>query len=239
LSILSPAQWIASYQPYPYQLIVGTDTDVGKTWVTGHLLKGLTERGVTVTTQKWVQTGDQFDIDTHDHIANVTGDPTWRADRMPYQFTPPVSPHYAAALAHRSIEWPVIESAMTRLQANAPVIIEGSGGVMVPWGVGETMLDHIAGRHLVCVVVGPNRVGVLNHLHLTMLALESRGIEVMAMVLNEGCAVARDTEWDIQASNVSYCDHVWGATCPIIPWPRGAVLSSPTPPGTRGSPRAG
>jgi len=202
-------------------MVVGTDTDVGKTWVTGHLLKGLKARGLTVTSQKWVQTGDECDIDTHDHIANQTGDPSWRADRMPYQFTPPVSPHYAAALAHRPIEWPVIESALHRLQAKAHVIIEGSGGIMVPWGMGEPMIDRIADSRARCVVVGPNRVGVLNHLHLTMALLETRGIPVGAMILNEGCPIARDTAWDIHASNVAYCDHVWGATCPIIPWPSG------------------
>ena len=208
-------------------MVVGTDTDVGKTWVTGHLLKGLAERGLTATTQKWVQTGDSCDIDTHDEIANQAGDPSWRADRMPYQFTPPVSPHYAAALAHRPIEWPVIESAMARLQAKAHVIIEGSGGIMVPWGMGEPMIDRIAEHHPQCLVVGPNRVGVLNHLHLTMSVLASRGMGVIGIVLNEGCPIACDTDWDIHASNVAYCDHVWGATCPIIPWPSGRPSHQP------------
>ena len=50
--------------------IAGTDTGVGKTVVTGLLAKFFLERGISVTTQKWIQTGSKnFPVDIATHLS--------------------------------------------------------------------------------------------------------------------------------------------------------------------------
>jgi len=212
---VSQQAYLAGFNPLSLTWVVGTDTNVGKTHVTGCLYQASHRKGLAMTTQKWVQTGDVCDIDEHDRIAGVRGDIRLRSYRMPYQFVPPVSPHWAAAMAATSIDFAVIEHALTQLRMQYHVVIEGSGGVMVPLAMGSLMIDYMArvGGNVVLVV--PNRVGALNHTHLTMEALLNRGIQVEAIILNRGVSV--ETNEEVLQENHRYCASIWPAIS-VVDW---------------------
>ena len=84
--------------------ITGTDTEVGKTVVTGLLAKFLLDRGQKVITQKWIQTGcEDFpeDIASHLKLMGVAEETVaqYLPLMAPYVFKLPASPHLAAAVA--------------------------------------------------------------------------------------------------------------------------------------------
>jgi dethiobiotin synthetase len=170
--------------------VTGTGTGVGKTVVCGLLAGFLRARGVRVTTQKWVETGvmdGPSDIDIH---LRLMGDPGSSeepppADRCPYRFSLPASPHLAAGRENRRVDPAVIEAAYRRLaETHDAVLVEGAGGFLVP--LSEELLtgDLVARIGLPVLVVAGNRLGCVNDLLLTVEAVRRRGIPLLGLVFN-------------------------------------------------------
>ena len=199
-----PKIWIELAAKLPIQspiVIVGTDTDVGKTWVTGHLAHAFYETGVPVITQKWVQTGPApTDIDTHDRLSGVVFPAALLTDRLPYYFPDPVSPHLAASRQGQCVDTGACLAATARLQAAGyRVLIEGSGGLMVPYTETVMLLDMVADAGFSVLLVSENRVGVINQVMLSVMALRQRGISLLGIVLSQK-NLAHDA--DVMADNV-------------------------------------
>jgi dethiobiotin synthetase len=170
--------------------VTGTGTGVGKTVVCGLLAGFLRARGMRVTTQKWVETGvtdGPSDIDVHQRLMGdpgVAAEPP-PADRCPYRFSLPASPHLAAALENRRVDPAVIESAFRRLaETHDAVLVEGAGGFLVP--LSEELLtgDLVARIGLPVLVVAGNRLGCVNDVLLTVEAVRRRGIPLLGLVFN-------------------------------------------------------
>lgn len=168
-------------------VIVGTDTDVGKTWVTGHLAGALHEMGAPVITQKWVQSGAApTDIETHDLLSGMTFPEVLLPDRLPYHFPDPVSPHLAAAMVGQSLDVRHCLAATDRLvAAGYRVLIEGSGGLMVPYTETVMLLDILADAGFPVLLVSENRVGVINQVMLSVMALRQRSVNLLGIVLSQ------------------------------------------------------
>lgn len=189
--------------------ITGTDTHVGKTSVTG-LLAYYLQTYTTVVTQKWVQTGSTFpanDIVAHLSIMEKkTSDfaPYLKA-MSPYVFSYPASPHLAAEKEGIDI---CIDTLLTRYRALAnhfdTVIVEGSGGVLVPINDHQLMIDCVEQLSLPTIIVVANKLGCLNHTLLTIEALASRKIPVLGLVVTHLNPGEPD---DIVASNLSFLRH--------------------------------
>ena len=170
--------------------ITGTGTGVGKTVVCGLLAGFLRARGMRVTTQKWVETGvtdGSSDIDVHRRLMGDPGpapEPP-RADRCPYRFPLPASPHLAAARDGRRVDPAVIEAAYRRLaETHDVVLVEGAGGFLVP--LSEELLtgDLVARIGLPVLVVAGNRLGGVNDALLTVEAVRRRGVPLWGLVFN-------------------------------------------------------
>ena len=170
--------------------VTGTDTGVGKTLVTGLLARFMIERGLGVVTQKWVQTGAPGvaeDVLTHFTImgADEFEFREYMPDMAPYIFSLPASPHLAALEEGYKIEPAMIEAAFNRLAGRFDfVIVEGSGGVMVPVDEKTTMLDIARRLELPVIIVAANRLGAINQCLLTVEAAHKRGIEILGIVFN-------------------------------------------------------
>ena len=167
--------------------ITGTDTGIGKTVVTGLLAKEI-GRFQSVVTQKWVQSGDLDapDIQTHDQIANASMESKWLPDRQVYSFIEPVSPHLAAQLANQPIEQTKLINATQRLSESFDtVLVETSGGIMVPLTDHMTTGDVLSAMKLPTIVVVPNKLGTINHSLLTMNGLKQQGIPILGFILNQ------------------------------------------------------
>lgn len=177
--------------------IAGTGTDVGKTHVTGVLLRGLRARGVNAGSIKPVQTGcapgePPLDLAAHWQLAGWQ--PTEAVARAcaPYVFADPVSPHLAARREGVRLEVAAIAAAVrSAAQYFEFSLVEGAGGVLVPLNERETLLDLMRALALPVLVVAEVGVGTINHTLLTLAALRGAGMPVLGVVLNARVPVAQ------------------------------------------------
>ncbi len=170
--------------------VTGTDTGVGKTVVAGLLGRHLLEKGYRVVTQKWVETGSvQFSRDIGAHLkfmnrrrADYSGH---FASMMPYVFKFASSPHLASRLEKRSIKTGRIKKSFLELSRHFDVIIvEGSGGLLVPLGGKKLLIDLVRQMKLPVLLVAGNRLGAINSTLLSMEALAARKMKVAGIIFN-------------------------------------------------------
>ena len=85
-----------------------------------------------------------------------------------------------------SIDLPSLREGFVRLQAKVDfVAVEGVGGWMVPI-TADYFSSHLAAElALPVIVVAQNRLGCLNHILLTVRAIEAAGLRCAGVVLND------------------------------------------------------
>jgi dethiobiotin synthetase len=171
--------------------VTGTDTGVGKTVICGLLGRYLLDRGRNVITQKWIQTGSQgFPEDLAAHL-KLMGRQKKDVEKYlhsmtTYTFSLPVSPHLAAAIENKRIDSAKIKGDFRRLSEQFDsVIVEGVGGVLVPYGKRGLVIDIVKELDLPAIIVAQNKLGAINHTLLTIEALSSRRIKVLGVIFNE------------------------------------------------------
>ena len=169
--------------------VAGIDTAIGKSVATGLMARWYADRGLSVATQKLIQTGcEGFPDDILAHRKRMGVD-LLPEDRLgltcPYVFRFPASPHLAAALEGRRVETGRLEEAAAELARRYDlVLVEGVGGLCVPLTDEITVLDFVAGRRWPVVLVTAPRLGSINHTLLSLEALCARGVTVAAVVYN-------------------------------------------------------
>ena len=103
----------------------------------------------------------------------------------PYKFKTACSPHLAARIDKRSIRKDKIIKAFKRLSSYFDfVLVEGTGGILVPFNTRETTADIVRALELPVLVVAENKLGAINHTLLTLEALKRRGLRVLGVVFN-------------------------------------------------------
>jgi len=117
--------------------ISGVDTDSGKTFVTARMAAYLRHRGVSVITQKPIQTGCTTAADDLVEHRKVMGTGILPEDKegrtCSYLFRKPASPHLSAKLEGVRIDPEKIDrDTRYLLDRYSVVLIEGAGGLMVP-----------------------------------------------------------------------------------------------------------
>ncbi len=154
--------------------VTGTDTDVGKTIVSALLTQQLDG-----FYWKPVQSGiiDIEDKETVQKIGNIAPE---RILPCAYELREPLSPHEAARRDGVEIDLAKI----IKPQVNAPLIIEGAGGVFVPLNDQDLMIDLIKQMNSEVIVVARSGLGTINHTMLTLHALQNYKIPVKGVVLN-------------------------------------------------------
>jgi dethiobiotin synthetase len=165
---------------YPAFIITGSDTDVGKTLVSAVLMKAL--HG---TYWKPIQSGAMVDND-RDMIQRLTGLDDGHFMEEVYSLQQPLSPHQAAKIDGVTIDPSKIILPPVDQIVNRPLIIEGAGGIMVPITDNYLMLDLFKDLGLPVLVVCRNRLGVINHMLMTLEVLKSRSIPVIGFISSGG-----------------------------------------------------
>ena len=182
----------------------GIDTAIGKSYATGFLAREWNREGIKTITQKFIQTGNteiSEDIEVH---RQIMGTGLVEADRerltMPEIFTYPCSPHLAAEIDHRDIDFDKIEQAsQALLQSYDRVLLEGAGGLMVPLTRDLLTIDYVAQKNYPLILVTSGRLGSINHTLLSLEAIEKRGIRLHSVLYNlypenEDKIIQHDTE---------------------------------------------
>jgi dethiobiotin synthetase len=166
-------------------LVTGTDTGVGKTFVAVALVAALRARGVRAIGFKPAETGTigRDESDSH-RLARASGERVPLASPL-LQLPEALAPAVAADRAGTALDPEELESRIKQLRGDGcTLVIEGSGGVMVPLAWDYTVLDLAERCDLDAIVVARPGLGTLNHVTLTVLMLQSRHIAVRGIVLN-------------------------------------------------------
>jgi dethiobiotin synthetase len=171
-------------------LVTGTDTGIGKTFVTCALLRGAVQRGLRAVGMKPVAAGADLidgrrineDTSRLMAAANVAA-----AEELvtPYCLHSPIAPHLAASDEEVKIEFDLIADALAKLRAQADqVFVEGAGGLLVPLGADRDYADLASALDLPVILVVGMRLGCINHALLTVAAIRSRGLHLAGWVAN-------------------------------------------------------
>ena len=173
--------------------ITGTDTGIGKTVVACALAARARGLGFRVAAMKPIESGI---------VARAACGTTVPVSVMrPYVFEEPLAPMMAAARAHVTIDLGVLDAALAQVERDADVLlVEGAGGLLVPISASFSYVDLFARWQLPLLVVAGNKLGVLNHVLLTVRAAEAAGVSVQAIVLtalsDTDATVAEATNFD-------------------------------------------
>ena len=155
--------------------VTGTDTSVGKTFVSAILMLGLKAKY-----WKPIQTGTKDGTDT-EWLQLVTGLPQEKFYPERYRMAEPLSPHAAAQIEGIEIELSQLSLPGPK---TAPLIVEGAGGVLVPVNDRDFMLDVMKTLALPVVLVARSGLGTINHTLLTLERLRASGLEIVGVVMN-------------------------------------------------------
>ena len=170
--------------------ITGTDTDVGKTWVTAGLLQAINEQGLSTIAMKPVASGCKI-ID--DKLRNADAECLMQhmntqaeySDVNPYSYEPAIAPHIAANQVGEKIQLEKINQTAERLAKHADVIlIEGVGGWAVPLNETQTVADLALELQLPIIMVVSIRLGCINHALLTEQSIRASGLILAGWVAN-------------------------------------------------------
>lgn len=170
--------------------VTGTDTGVGKTWISLGLMAALQAQGLAVLGMKPVASGCDT---TPDGLRNEDAlllqqqgsIPVVYEVINPYAFAPPIAPHLAAAQAGRRIELDLIKDTYRALAAQAEVVVvEGAGGWLVPLSDEVTMAGLAQALDLDVVLVVGMRLGCINHALLSAESIRAHGCRLAGWVAN-------------------------------------------------------
>lgn len=158
--------------------VAGTDTDVGKTFVSAILTAGL-----QATYWKPIQSGSIEGTDTKT-VQQFTALPARHFLPELYSFKEPLSPHAAADLEGREVDPNKLLLPKQTDYKTKHLLIEGAGGLFVPLNWRFQLIDLLAKWRLPVVLVCRSTLGTLNHTQLSIEALRSRKIPIHGLVLN-------------------------------------------------------
>ena len=170
--------------------VTGTDTGVGKTFISVALIELLQQQGLTVSGMKPIASGCEMTVE------GLRNDDALKLSQQsnvdlpydlinPYAFEPAIAPHIAAKQAGIEIELDKIQQNYTLIKQQADaVVVEGAGGWLVPLNNDQAMADLAVLLDLPIILVVDIRLGCINHALLTVKAIETTGLKLQGWVAN-------------------------------------------------------
>ena len=175
--------------------VTGTDTGVGKTTISVALLRHARRKGLTPIPFKPAETGCSS--------APADARALWRAAQPPvaeteiclYALRMPAAPAQAAAAEGSRIDLERIADQAARLAARGDfLLVEGAGGLLVPYAEGVSGADVAKRLGLPLLVVARTALGTVNHTALTLREADREGLTVAGVILNRTEAVVAPHE---------------------------------------------
>jgi dethiobiotin synthetase len=170
--------------------VTGTDTEIGKTFVSSALLRGFVRAGLQAAAMKPIAAGafelngvlHNEDADQLDAASSVLLPP---AMRTPYLLKEPAAPHIAAALENVTFDLEhIVACHRQAVQRADVVVVEGVGGFRVPLTATGDTADLAVALDLPVVLVVGMRLGCISHALLTAEAIAARGLTLAGWVAN-------------------------------------------------------
>jgi dethiobiotin synthetase len=168
--------------------IVGTDTDVGKTYQAVRLAEALRSRNLRVGCYKPVASGAPVEAEGSDAslLAKACGVERNLLNRVcPQAFSTPLAAPVAASLEGKQVDEDLLINGANWWQANCELLlIEGAGGLMSPVSPRLTVIDLAQRLGFPLLLVVANRLGCVSHTLLAAEAIQRRNLRLAAIVLN-------------------------------------------------------
>ena len=175
----------------PGFFVTGTDTEVGKTLVSGALILKLRELGKQAVGFKPVVAGTypgqngqplNEDLETLRIASNLQ---PGQLSLCPYVLETPAAPHLVAKRKGIRLELETMLKAYNDLQKEKGcVVVEGAGGFLVPLNDQKDLGDFAQEIQLPVILVVGMKLGCINHALLTIEALRARKLVLAGWVAN-------------------------------------------------------
>ena len=168
--------------------VIGTDTGVGKTYVTTHLLKTLPESiGLKPVSSGKIFYQNQFINEDALLIQKGSSQRLSLEQINPLSFDDPIAPHITAEKSGKSISVLELVKHIKNIEKTIPhrnLIIEGAGGLMVPYNDQESQVTLIQALKIPVLLVVGLKLGCLNHAALTLKVLQFFNLKIIGWVAN-------------------------------------------------------
>ena len=182
--------------------ITATGTDIGKTFVTAGLIRHIRGAGGAVAAIKPIVSG--FDPGAWQGsdpaiLLAALGRPVAleEVERIsPWRFKAPLSPHMAGKREGRAIVFQdLVEFCRRSMAGNRGVLlIEGVGGIMVPFDDRRTVLDLMSVLRVPVILVAGSYVGTISHTLSALEVMARRNLDIAAVVVSESEGSAASLE---------------------------------------------
>lgn len=201
--------------------IIGTDTNVGKTYIASALIKHFVRAGYQTVGMKPLASGCNVTPDgelmNDDVLAlSAASNVTAPLDLInPYRFAPAIAPHIAAAQVGQQVDCTQIVQAYQQLGTLADVVVvEGAGGFLVPLNEQQSIADLAVMLNIPIILVVGMRLGCINHALLTVEAIKARGLHLAGWVAN-----VVDLDMPVFAENLASLQQRIAAPClSVVGW---------------------
>lgn len=169
--------------------VTGTDTDVGKTYVTAGLAASIRKKGVDVGIMKPFAAGSvqkkgfkSNDVEVLSKAAKVNDE---ECLVNPQFFPIPASPYTAWKNLKIKPNVKTVLSSFKRLQElHEMLLVEGMGGLMTPILKDYFIADLVKEMKIPSVIVARSRVGTVNHTVMTCRMCRAFRIPVKGIIIN-------------------------------------------------------
>lgn len=171
-------------------IISGTDTGIGKTYITSQLVSSYKKNNTSVTALKPIACGvESYPNGTFNEDAylfkKINSKNMPYSDINPYLLQMPVSPHIAANKENRDIDCLQIKNKIQSIKISTDILlIEGVGGLLVPINKTEKFIDLCAYFAMPLIMVVGIRLGCINHALLSAMAIKQHKINCVGWYAN-------------------------------------------------------
>ena len=198
--------------------ITGTDTGVGKTWVTVALMCYFRQQGYTVSGMKPVAAGCEW-IDgrfRNDDALLIQQHCSFALDYQivnPYSYELAVSPHLAGI--DNPVQLAFIKQCFEQLEScSERIVVEGAGGWYSPLSERINNADLACMLDLPVILVVAMRLGCLNQACLSLQAIMASNVTCIGWV-----AVCVDSQMAFLEANIQYLEnHLAAPLLAVIPY---------------------
>lgn len=164
-----------------FVVVTGTDTGVGKTFVTSALARSLADRGVNVRAVKPIESGATGAPDEDGRLLAVAARQSWPTEalvRLKASLAPPI----AAELEDVTLDWDAIISEVRGIEADL-VLVEAVGGLLSPLTATKSSVDLAHALNAEVLVVSVDRLGTLNHTLMTLRTLSAERQQCAGVIM--------------------------------------------------------
>ena len=192
--------------------ITGTGTDVGKTYVTGLIVKKLKESGMNAAYYQAAMSGNERTEEgmllpgDAQYVKTVSGIEQSLACMCPYVYEAAVSPHLASRIEGNPVMLQEVVKGFEEVCRQYDyVTMEGSGGILCPICFDERELwleDVIRELGLSSLIVADAGLGTINSVVLTVEYMRAKGLPVKGIIFNRFHPGDR-----MEEDNLRMCEH--------------------------------